>query len=158
MGTSKKANAKAQEAAKGKIKLFVYGTLKQGLGNDYILQRSGTSKFVGFDTITGPLRMVDLGGIPAVLYDENASTPIKKIYGEVWTIDTSTLQACDILEGHPDFYRRLKLRTDALDKNVWIYLGQYQHWGNLKSVGTGCWRPTNNEKIHWTSLGVSFHV
>eukprot|EP00854_Cymbomonas_tetramitiformis_P013853 gene13853-16369_t len=58
--------------------------------------------------------MYDLGAYPAVVKGTN------KIQGEVFEIDDSTLERLDELEGHPEYYVRVK-DTTADGQLVWIY-------------------------------------
>lgn len=90
--------------------IAVYGTLKQGFGNNHVLTRAG-SKFVG----TGKTRerfILSSYGIPFVWDPGKAGRRpgIKEYRGhvfvEIWACDDKGLEACDRLEGHPDHYRR----------------------------------------------------
>lgn len=54
---------KDSSPAKGKIRVFVYGTLKEGHSNHGLLYSAG-AEFVGYDSITGPFRMTDMVGFP----------------------------------------------------------------------------------------------
>ena len=58
----------------------VYGTLKQGMKNHYLLEES---EFLGADVTTGRFRMVDVG-FPAIVPDE-AGHPVAV---EVYRVDT----------------------------------------------------------------------
>ena len=89
-------------------KIFVYGTLKKGFGNNRILDNE---TFVGRDTITG-WNMIDLGPFPAIV----AGT--KHIIGEVWEVNS--LQELDLLEGFPSFYDRVQV--DTIHGNAWVYV------------------------------------
>ncbi len=75
---------------------FVYGTLKQGHGNNRILQQSSTAKFIE-NAITEPnFTMISLGAFPGVV--EGGSTAI---HGEIWSVeDDETKRRLDSLEGY----------------------------------------------------------
>lgn len=92
------------------IKVFVYGTLKRGYGNHRLL--AGRSIFIGDDSIAG--KLFDLGPFPAAQKGEG------KIYGEVWMIGPHTLKSLDTLEGHPEFYKREPVTTQA-GHEAWVY-------------------------------------
>lgn len=88
----------------------VYGTLRRGFGNNHVLARGG-SKFVG----TGKTRerfILSSYGIPFVWDPGRAArnTEVRAHMGhiavEVWACDDRGLEACDRLEGHPDYYCR----------------------------------------------------
>lgn len=137
---------------KGKVRVFVYGTLKRGHYNNGILSRGG-AEFIGYDTITGPLSMVDLGTFPGVVRDE-AIEGANTVFGEVYALpdtkgrDNTCLEACDWLEGHPNFYLREKFRTDHMDTNVWMYTLPARYLNN-DSIPEGIWSPSSDEELAW---------
>lgn len=93
-------------------KLFVYGTLKEGHYNNYLLE-STTAKKVG-TTITEPAyTMISLGPFPAVC--EGGTTAIK---GEVYKVDS--LEPIDTLEGYPVLYDRILINTEY--GAAWMYV------------------------------------
>lgn len=96
------------------IRVFVYGSLKQGRGNHRLLEKS---KFLGRCYIEGPHVMVSLGGYPGLVREESLAS--RKIVGEVYQINEETLQSLDWLEGHPRYYERKKVETPF--KNAWVY-------------------------------------
>lgn len=92
------------------MKVFVYGTLKQGFGNSGLLNRAS---YLGNAYIKG--NMYSLGVFPAVSLDGNY-----RILGEVYRIDEEILSELDRLEGFPWFYHRSLVRTTD-DELVWVY-------------------------------------
>ena len=96
--------------------VFVYGTLKYGLHNHYLL---GDSKFIA-NAKTKERYSLYANGIPYVVKTESTSY----ISGEVYEIDNITLNQLDRLEGHPNWYVREEILV-VLDNNndlkVWIY-------------------------------------
>jgi gamma-glutamylaminecyclotransferase len=118
--------------------VFVYGTLMDGYGNNRLLQ-NGNAKLVG-KAITQPSFVMlasGLNGIPFVadVKEEREGHPsnywlenASQIHGEVWRCDTDTLKTLDRLEGHPDWYKRERVKVDFISNNntapleVWIYL------------------------------------
>lgn len=139
MATSKKEGY-------GQIRLFVYGTLKKGHGNNVLLQNHG-AKLIGRDSITGNFKMVDLGGIPAVVLTDGKEPP-QTIYGEVYAISSQCLASVDVLEGHPRWYTRAKHRTNDQKKAVkaWIYT---MTTGSGDVIREGMWCPDEVEARHW---------
>ncbi len=76
-----------------KTRVFVYGTLKTGLGNHGWLRGHA---FLG-RAVTEPLyRMFDLGGYPGMVAVDEGGLPIE---GEVWEVDERGLRLLDKLEG-----------------------------------------------------------
>lgn len=82
------------------IDLFVYGTLKEGFGNNRILSRG--ARKLGPAQTEGNFILMDFGGFPG-MYEKTGQTPVT---GELWEVDGDALQRCDYLEGHPTFYKR----------------------------------------------------
>ena len=95
--------------------VFVYGTLKQGKGNNWILAKAGYKEahFVRPDQVYG--RMFNLGSYPAVTEGTDA------IHGEIWRVSNPMLERLDQFEGVPHLYSRLATRTFNGTK-CWIYM------------------------------------
>lgn len=111
---------------------------------------------MGLDTITGPFRMVSLGGFPGVIYDQRISGATS-IFGEVYHFTPDNLEAFDWLEGYPRFYDRSKFRTDFMDKKVWMYHLPYEPYATRNdAVPTGIWKPGEGELGAWRSRGIEF--
>lgn len=99
--------------------IFVYGSLKRGFSNHFLLENS---KFLG-EFITDPeYKMISLGYFPGVILEGNTS-----IYGEIYEVDTDTFKRLDTLEGYPSFYDRVEIETDY--GNTWMY-----YLKNLKGI------------------------
>lgn len=87
------------------MKLFVYGTLKRGFGNNRLL---ADSLFLG-EAITKPTyRLFDCGGFPALSKDIKSGY---EVLGEIWDVIGETLELVDILEGVPFLFRRMKIEV-----------------------------------------------
>lgn len=89
------------------LKVFVYGTLKQGQPNHKWLTNAsnGAATFISTGTTTQKLPLV-IGtryNIPFLL---NKPGTGNLIHGEVYEIDEPMLTRLDVLEGYPDFYNR----------------------------------------------------
>ena len=93
------------------MKVFVYGTLKQGYHNHRLLAQA---TLLGEFTTPPNYTMYHLGGFPAVVMDGNTA-----IIGEVYEVDRQEFQQLDFLEGYPDFYTRDIIETDYGD--AWMY-------------------------------------
>lgn len=125
------------------IKVFVYGTLKKGFYNDYVLGKS-EGKFIG-EGVTDPcFTLVSLCAYPAVL--DKGTTTIK---GEVYEV--KTLEHLDWLEGYPEFYNRkvITVNVDGIEHLATMYYieGDIDHQG---IVSEGEW---NREVQHTFTYG-----
>ena len=125
------------------IRVFVYGTLKEGHGNHgYYLRGNPAVEYLGRCTITGPYLMHDTGFFPMVY--EVSGVVDQPIVGEVYRIDHDTLDALDMLEGHPNWYRRHQVDTPF--KKAWCYFMQDDiDIDEIEAVENGCWHPTEDE-------------
>ncbi len=100
-------------------KVFVYGTLRKGMGNHRLLEGSG---FIGMGETVEQYGMYVLPG--RIPYVKRRSGMKAVIVGEVYEVDEDTLRRIDRLEGHPDFYRRrlvpVMLNTEEKIR-AWLY-------------------------------------
>lgn len=141
---------------KGKIRLLVYGTLKGGHGNHQLL-KCANAHFMHYDSITGPFRMNHMVGFPGIfrLPESDLKRPDHTMKGEVWAVEPEGLAAIDMLEGHPNFYRREKMWTDK-NTRVWVYLmspGVCSRRPDLmdeeRRVKDGIWSANKEEQAYW---------
>jgi gamma-glutamylcyclotransferase (GGCT)/AIG2-like uncharacterized protein YtfP len=103
--------------------VFVYGTLKRGFGNHFLLNNA---TFVGEYT-TKPMYRLFASGLPFLSEGGN-----KAIKGEVYAVDDATLAALDRLEGHPNAYRREAVKLEGFADPVVAYFFQ----GDLSSLSS----------------------
>ena len=118
--------------------VFVYGTLMEGYGNNRLL-KNGNAELIGKAVTQTSFVMLasSLNGIPFVadVKEEHEGYPsdywlrnASQIHGEVWRCDTDTLKTLDRLEGHPNWYKRERVKVDFISNQklhpfeVWIYL------------------------------------
>ncbi len=98
------------------VKVFTYGTLKEGFGNHVVL---GDSKCLGDASVIGTLYD---GGIP-VYSREGDDT----VWGEVYEVTPETLRRLDRLEGNGFLYTRIEKEAIIVGSDapttVWIYEG-----------------------------------
>jgi len=132
----------------GKIRVLVYGTLKRDHSNHDLMEAAG-AEFLGYDSVTGPYTVYDLGGLPAAV-DSKLEKP-RRVRGEMYTITPEGLASLDMMEGHPNLYRRRKLFTDVMQKRVWVYfLHATQHLHeDVNEAVSGLWRPSKEESRYW---------
>jgi len=78
--------------------------------------------------------MIDLGAYPGIL-DSGKNV----IYGEVYEVDNSVLEMCDLIEGHPNFYKRkfIKLEFDISAESYFLPQRLYKDYPAIKS---GLWK------------------
>lgn len=125
------------------IRVFVYGTLKQGHGNHPALEGS---EFLGRCTIEVPgLVLVDLGAYPGVV--RTTSSDVVPIFGEVYLVNEDTLHVLDLIEGHPSFYERIKYDTPW--KKAWVYTLPEDYLEHNDVVENGCWRPRMDDELNF---------
>lgn len=100
-----------------KTRVMVYGSLLSGLHNHDAFLKD--ARLIGACGLTGRYVMLDLGAFPAVL--PVADAPEMTIACEVYEVDAEEqLASLDMLEGHPNFYKREKVLTTFGNK-AWIY-------------------------------------
>lgn len=85
------------------MKLFVYGTLKRGHGNNFLLRNS---EFLG-EALTEADYDIFSAGIPFLTEGEYA------VRGDLYEVDDQTRRTTDALEGHPGFYTRAPLQIQG---------------------------------------------
>tara|TARA_B100000579_G_scaffold429891_1_gene442385 strand:- start:516 stop:875 length:360 start_codon:yes stop_codon:yes gene_type:complete len=112
-------------------KLFVYGTLKKQHSRNNIL---GAASFIKEIKTLPNYTMIDLGAFPGIL---DLGTNV--IYGELYEVDDSTLEVCDLIEGHPNFYTRkfINLEFDDIAEAYFLPQTKYEDYPAIKS---GLWK------------------
>lgn len=119
------------------IRVVVYGTLKQGYGNHVLLRNA---EYVGRVRLYGKYTMLD-GMFPIVLNDK-IGTASGAVHGELYVVDEDTLRALDHLEGHPNFYKRIRVPVEG-HKPAWLYVmpadSRFAEEGE-RVIPSGAWR------------------
>jgi len=99
------------------MKLFVYGTLRKGLSNHHFISESeciGAGKTV--EKFSLYLSQI---GLPMV-----AKAPqLYQIHGEIYEVSDAKLAQLDLLEGHPNWYKReqIDVEIDGKIHTCWMY-------------------------------------
>jgi gamma-glutamylaminecyclotransferase len=96
--------------------IFVYGTLRKGQWNHYLLDGS---KFLGMARTKQKYALYG-SGIPFL----SRTRAVSQVTGEVYAVDEATLQRLDELEGHPDAYTRELAEVvleNGTELTAWIY-------------------------------------
>jgi gamma-glutamylcyclotransferase (GGCT)/AIG2-like uncharacterized protein YtfP len=128
-------------------KVFVYGTLKSGHGNNRLLRES---QMLGRCVLHLPYTFVHLGGFPGLVRTNPTPAP-RPVGGEVWEVDERTLARLDMLEGHPSFYERLTIETPF--GTAWTYtLPPGYGRGQLEEVESPFWRQDEEESAYLSSV------
>ncbi len=113
------------------MKIFVYGTLRKGEYNHVFLK---DEKYL-HDAITKRhYTFYNLGGFPAIVKGGTHS-----IVGEVYEVSLETLEKLDILESHPQFYKRQKITLEG-GLIVETYILNEEHTQGLKIIKSGDWK------------------
>ena len=96
--------------------VFVYGSLKNGYGNNRLLQ---SSEYCGSDmTSSADFKMISLCSFPGVIHSKDGF----HISGELYRIDDKTLNTLDRLESNGSFYRRELVKLKAFEEDAWMYV------------------------------------
>jgi len=126
------------------IRVFVYGTLKSGHSNAGALRGAD---YLGRCRLTGGHKLVDLGFYPGLVMDPNPKAEQRTVLGEVYRISREQLAVLDMIEGHPDYYARMKVTTPW--KGAWAYYLPTAYLDAREPVesvdGIQVWRPTDEE-------------
>jgi len=124
-------------------RVFVYGTLKRGHGNNYRLARS---PLVGRATTMGRWAMLD-GGFPVALSGDDGF-----IVGEVYEVSPNVLADLDRLESNGRMYRREVIDLELEDGSfteAWMYVGVEEFWADYT-------RPTTilseSDRLQWPTM------
>jgi len=90
------------------MRLFVYGTLRQGGVNHRLIFGS---PHLGPATTAEPYVMVTQKSRSYPYIFKHPDLYAASVKGEMYEINEETLRRLDILEGHPDHYRRQEIRV-----------------------------------------------
>lgn len=103
--------------------VFVYGSLKQGHWNNYIL---GTSELVSKDQTLEDFILMDCGfpfAVEAKQVDDSLRSLVSPVQGEIYQVkDKSVIRRLDQLEGEGSMYKRRRVKIKNFCKPVWIYV------------------------------------
>jgi gamma-glutamylcyclotransferase (GGCT)/AIG2-like uncharacterized protein YtfP len=96
-------------------KVFVYGTLKRGYGNNALINKS---KVISLKVNAPGINLYSSGPLPFAARGNGTAI------GELYEVDDIVLAKLDKLEGHPVFYKREKTKVQLASGEVeaWIYL------------------------------------
>ena len=123
-------------SAPSRTQVFVYGTLRRGEQNHYLLE---ARKPLRVGRTEARFTLVSLGPYPAMI--EGGETAV---LGEVYDVDPLTLAALDELEDHPTFYQRRPIRLDD-GGEVLAYLLPPEQARGRRTIPSGDWLEGKHE-------------
>ena len=122
-----------------KTRVFVYGTLLMGESNSYLLKNA---QFDGVAITKPEYVLVDMKWYPAAVQGGKTS-----IWGEVYLVNSYLLDAIDRLEGHPNFYRRQRVRlADGSDAHLYQFVREVAK--EFPVIASGNWRKRDRSRRH----------
>lgn len=108
-----------------KVKLFVYGTLKDALPGKK-LEDDSIPASAGY-TLCGS----SMGHYPWMWKNTiNFPLPSTEIHGQTWEIPEASLKNLDAYEGTPNLFKRIRLTTTK-GHEVWVYVGSKESFGGI---------------------------
>jgi gamma-glutamylcyclotransferase (GGCT)/AIG2-like uncharacterized protein YtfP len=113
--------------------VFVYGTLKKGFHNQYIL---GDSLYLGKGTLLNYAIKFAHGstGFPVMFKRKNNT-----VHGEVYAVNEKVLSMLDQLEAEGNMYHRKKIKVNMGVETIpaYSYMGDKDFWDfkNMNDVG-----------------------
>jgi gamma-glutamylcyclotransferase (GGCT)/AIG2-like uncharacterized protein YtfP len=124
-------------------RVFVYGTLKSGFWNHYLLKGC---EFIGAAATVRTYKMIE-NGFPVIMPDPAG----KPLAGEIYTVDDETLARLDQLEREGSSYDRKLIDvtlpltgTERLLAKAFMYVGREDRFG--KAFARGPLYETVNER------------
>ena len=119
-------------------RVFVYGSLMRGGYYHGLLSRA---RFEGVAQTLARWRLIDLGPYPALVADGRTA-----VHGELYRVDSATLQKLDTLEGHPHEYLRQPIvLQDGGSAEAYVF--PTERAKGLPEVASGDWRPHLNRPM-----------
>jgi gamma-glutamylaminecyclotransferase len=129
------------------IPVFVYGSLRSGAWNHFILK---DSFFLG-GGVTEERFLQGATGYPVILKGGRMCDQYR-VKGELYEVSEEVLSDLDKLEGHPTFYRREQRQImfgDGKSRLAWVYIGNPLFWANRNYK---LQRPVEVQEAFWKGL------
>lgn len=113
--------------------VFVYGTLKKGMRNNFVLR---SSPFIQKGRTKPSYRMYCNGRYPCLKEDKKNGYSVQ---GEVYQVSKEVETDLNILEGIPYLYTKKRIKLDNFNKLVYVYIynGDVDHY---RKAGRN-WKP-----------------
>lgn len=123
-----------------KYKVAVYGSLRKGLYNHYLMSHSDFIKTVSVEV---PFKMISISDrFPALIPTKENNLVVFELY----KIDDKTARNLDILEGYPDFYSKKYIKIEDEDYLVY-YLSPLKITNEEEVVKSGDWTEFKHKKL-----------
>lgn len=91
-----------------------YGTLKKGFQRNDLLK---SQRFIK-EVRTEPFyRLYDHGGFPTMVKSPNGIS----VKGELWEVDEECVKTLDMIEGHPTFFKRSRIKLEEGTAEAYIF-------------------------------------
>ena len=113
------------------IKIFVYGSLREGEYNHVFLENE---KYLHPGLTKRHYTFYDLGGFPAMVKGGTHA-----VVGEIYEVSPETLERLDILESHPQFYERQEIVLQG-GMIVQAYILNESHTQGRTIIRSGDWK------------------
>jgi pyruvate carboxylase len=120
------------------VNLFVYGTLRRGIDNEFAAMLARSARFVSSGKVQGEIYLV--AHYPGLILGGR-----DWIVGDVFELDGETLRALDEYEGSEQFFRRVEAPV-LLDSGEWIQAYVYIYTGDTSGrerILSGDWLNAN---------------
>ena len=122
--------------------IFVYGTLKKGLGNHRVLEGA---TYLGTASTEPTFTLLHLGGFPGIIRGGETA-----VQGELYLVTSQTMMdRLDRLEGHPTFYERQPITVQPSDGppiTVEAYVLPAVWASRRSSIVSGFWPPDQRKE------------
>ena len=115
------------------MKVFVYGSLMRGGINHSVLEGPHT-EFIATDITQRGFTLYDLGAFPGMVEEGNGA-----VVGEIYEVCPFILSRLDILEGHPQFYKRCSIKLQS-GVEVQTYILPGHHVDGCPVIKSGSWK------------------
>lgn len=123
------------------MKVFVYGTLKKGYHNHFMLK---DSKFMGTGVIDDHT-LIDSPYYPYAIERKGS-----EVFGQVYKVTKETMKRLDMLEGYPEYYNKKKVKATIGKRkhNTYVYyISNKAHIAVLQATykTTDVWRERKDQ-------------
>lgn len=124
--------------SKDNVIVFVYGTLKRGGPNNYLMD-SINAEYLG-DAGLKDHALYGIGNLPVAVSEDNNS-----VYGEIWKVPSPGMLYLDMLENNGKAYTRKVVTVNTMDGNqveAWFYEFTMTSVSNVpfvKKIESGVW-------------------
>ena len=123
-----------------KYKVAVYGSLRKGLYNHYLMSHSDFIKTVSVEV---PFKMISMSDtFPALIPTKENNLVVFELY----KVNDKTARNLDILEGYPDFYSKKYIKIKDEDYLVY-YLSPLKITNEEEVVKSGDWTKFKHKKL-----------